>query len=346
MPVDLQFAKSSEPARDIREADRTSWLSLNLQRLSSIRQIVREQSAGFKYRAAEKRDEKRRDVDWKPGDLVLVYMPTESKGIPKKRLMQWSTLAKIIKRKTYNSYEVQRDDKKRTEIFNVDRLFKMPPGTTRHSLKPDADDELLGVLQVPADVEAHRAAMERKRELRDQARQVAEGKLHDARQPPEEKEPISVEAILKERAEEIKSTMRGPAAVKVNDLVLYKARDTGRWLIGKVLRLIGRGPRRKAMLQVYWKRLNGLNPKINDKMDWAPLWNKVGKSSLQTAVWKKPQGYEPYTTMVMVRKLRLIGIKLQKYSRSPRGRLKHRIDPAWWEVLRTASAIFEWFGPE
>ena len=88
------------------------------------------------------------------------------------------------------------------------------------------------VFEIPADAEARRAALVRKREIRDQARQVAEGKLPDARQPPEEKEPNSVEAILKERADEIKSTMRGPAAVKVNDLALYKSSDSGRWLMG------------------------------------------------------------------------------------------------------------------
>ena len=194
-------------------------------------------------------------MDWKPGDLVLVYMPTERKGVPKKRLMQWSTLAKIVERKTFNSWEVQRPDKKTTEVFNVDRLFKMPPGTTVHSLKPDSDDELLGVFEIPADAEARKTALEKRRARRDQARQAADGKLRDADPPPEEKEAKSEADLLKERVDDIRSTMRGPAALKLDDLCLYRSGRTKRWLLGKVLSWTGRGLQRKVTLHLYWKRL-------------------------------------------------------------------------------------------
>jgi len=137
--------------------------------------------------------------------------------------MQWSTLAKIVERKTFNSWEVQRPDKKTTEVFNVDRLFKMPPGTTVHSLKPDSDDELLGVFEIPADAEARKTALEKRRARRDQARQAADGKLHDADPPPEEKEAKSEADLLKERVDDIRSTMRGPAALKLDDLCLYRS---------------------------------------------------------------------------------------------------------------------------
>jgi len=81
-------------------------------------------------------------------------------------------------------------------------------------------------------------------------------------------------------------------------------------------------------------------------MDWAPLWNKKRKSSEQYAVWKQPAGYEPYTTTVSAHKLKMIGLKLQKYAAGPRKRLKHRVDPAWWEVLKADALIFGWFGPK
>jgi len=347
MPVDLQFAQSPDPETDIKEADRTSWLSLNLQRLALIRQMVRKLSAEFKYKAAEQRDRKRRDVDWKPGDLVLVYMPTEKKGIPKKRLMQWSSMAKIVKRKSYNSFEVQREDKKGTTVYNVDRLFKMPPGTTNLSLKADTENDLLGVFEIPEDAKARKEAMERKQAARDQERRNVENKNADARleEPAEAEDPVTVRDILKERADDIRSTMRGPASVEVDDLVLFLCPDSARWLLGKVLSFKGRGRRKKVLLHVYWKMANRLKPKANNKMDWAPLWHKRKKSSQQSAKWEKPAGYVPYTSLVPVRDLKMIGLKLQKYSNGPRGRLRHRIDPAWWEVISNATPIFEKFGP-
>jgi len=345
MPVDLQFAPSPGPSNEITEADRTSWLSHNLQRLSLIRKIVTDLSAQFKYKAAMKRDVKRKDVDWKAGDLVLVYMPTERKGIPKKRIMQWSSLAKIVKKTALNSYMVQREGKKNTEVFNVDRLFRMPPGTTTLSLKPDVEDELLGVFEIPEDAQARQTAWEKKRENRDKARRDAKNAHPDAKTVLESKDEISGEALLKERAEEIKSTMKDPAQAKVNDLALYRANRSSRWVLGNVMAVTGSGRRRKAVLQLYWRKKNSADPKVNITMDWAPLWNNRIKSSKQTANWKKPRGYVPYTMTVPLLKLKLVGLKLQKYTYGRRKIMKHRIDPAWWEVIESDPAIFEKFGP-
>ena len=80
-------------------------------------------------------------------------------------------------------------------------------------------------------------------------------------------------------------------------------------------------------------------------MDWAPLWHKRGKSSSQSANWKKPRGYVPYTTSVPLLKLKMIGLKLQKYAFGHHRTLRHRIDPAWWEVIKSDTEIFEKFGP-
>jgi len=347
MPIDLQFAPQPDPSIEINEANRTAWLSHNLQRLSLIRKIVTDLSAEYKYKAATKRDQKRKDVDWKPGDLVLVYMPTQRKGIPKKRIMQWSSLAKIVRRSTFNTFVVQRENKRKTEVFNVDRLFKMPPGTTTLSLKPDTEDELLGVFEIPQDAQARarKAALERKREKRDRARQEAKNDQPEAKPLPDAKVDLSEEALLQERAEELKSTMRGPAAARVNDLVLYCSKDSGRWLLGNIMSLTGRGRRRKAVLQLYWKKHNKADPKVNLLMNWAPLWNRRTDDSKQTSNWKKPSGYVPYTTSVPILELKMIGIKLQKYTFGPTGKLRYRIDPAWWEVLLSYPNIFEKFGP-
>ena len=147
---------------------------------------------------------------------------------------------------------VQRENKKNTEVFNVDRLFRMPPGTTTLSLKPDTEDELLGVFEIPQDAQARarKAALEEKREKRDRARQEAKNDPPEAKSLPDAKQELSDEALLQERAEELKSTMRGPAAARVNDLVLYCSKDSGRWLLGNIMSLTGRGRRRKAVLQL------------------------------------------------------------------------------------------------
>ena len=275
----------------------------------------------------------------------MVYMPTERKGIPKKRIMQWSSLAKIVKKTALNSYMVQREGKKNTEVFNVDRLFKMPPGTTTLSLKPDVEDELLGVFEIPEDAQARQTAWEKKREKRDKARRDAKNAHPDARPVPESKDEISEEALLKERAEEIKSTMKDPAQAKVNDLALCRANRSSRWVLGNIMAVTGSGRRRKAVLQLYWRKQNSADPKANITMDWAPLWNNRIKSSKQTANWKKPRGYVPYTMTVPLLKLKLVGLKLQKYTYGRRKIMKHRIDPAWWKVIESDPAIFEKFGP-
>ena len=80
-------------------------------------------------------------------------------------------------------------------------------------------------------------------------------------------------------------------------------------------------------------------------MDWAPLRHKRGKDTQQSAAWKKPPAYVPYTTSVPLLKLKMIGLKLQKYSNGPLWKLKHRIDRAWWEVITSATSIYEWLGP-
>jgi len=306
--------------------------------LQAAQEVVRQADVKQKNEAKERRDAKREHIDFKIGDRVIVFMPRASKNIPQRRLTQWTGVCTISEKIADNSYRVRRDDKRNTplESYNVDRIIRVPDDTMLLEPEPDSDDEMNGLLQMPADYEARKKAYERKRTERDE--KLAEpANRTDEKKATIEKEQKSMtlanQPSMDILAEEL--VLRSWKQLRVGDKALKFS--VNRWLPVQVLKLISRGNRVK--FQYMYPRRNA-TAADNAKADWAPLWRNTRRED-QRSQWSLPTKYhEPLTATSRRKALKFVGLQLQSYTLTRRGRRRFRIHPVWWALIKKDTQVF------
>jgi len=205
----------------------------------------------------------------------------------------------------------------------------------------DSDDEMNGLLQMPADFQARKDAYERKRTQRDEkVSRSSEHKASNVRSEkkttkPEEQKQITLsnQSSMEILAEDLK--LRSWKQLRVGDKALKFS--VNRWLPVQVLKLINKGNRVK--LQYMYPRKN-TTAADNAKADWAPLWRNVKRED-QRSQWSLPSKFhEPLTTTCKRRALKYVGLQLQSYTLTRRGRRRFRIHPVWWALIKKDTQVF------
>ena len=321
----------------------TDYVKRAKAQLQAGQEAVRQADVEQKNEAKQRRDAGRKHIDFKIGDHVIIYMPRAVRDIPQRRLVQWTGVCTITERIADNSYRVRRDDKKNTpfENYNVDRLIRVPDDTMLLEPEPDSEDEMNGLLQMPADFEARKKAYEEKRTQRDEelalvAHPVNANDEKKAAIPKEQKlMTLANQPSMEVLAEDL--ALRSWKQLRVGDKALKFS--VNRWLPVQVLKLMSKG---RVKFQFMYPRRNATAAN-NTKADWAPLWRNIKRED-QRSQWSLPSKFhEPLTATSKRRALKFVGLQLQSYTLTRRGRRRFRIHPVWWAMIKKDTDVFRSF---
>ena len=177
----------------------------------------------------------------------------------------------------------------------MDRLIKVPDDTELLEADLDSDNEMNGLLQMPADFKARKDAYEKKRTDRDEKlsrsserkeSNTSEKKSNNAKE--QRAMTLGNQPAMEILAEDLK--VRSWKQLRVGDKALKFS--VNRWLPIQVLKLINKGNRVK--FQYMYPRRN-TTAADNAKADWAPLWRNTKRED-QRSQWSLPTKYhEPLT---------------------------------------------------
>jgi len=343
MPTELHFMKRDVPKNFPKPDEVADYVKRAKAQLQAAQEVVRQADVEQKSKAKERRDAKREHIDFEIGDRVIVFMPRSSKNIPQRRLTQWTGVCTIIEKIADNSYRVRRDDKNNTplESYNVDRLIRVPKDTKLLEPDFDADDEMNGLLQMPADFKARKEAYEEKRTRRDEelalvAHPVNANDEKKAAIPKEQKlMTLANQPSMEVLAEDL--ALRSWKQLRVGDKALKFS--VNRWLPVQVLKLMSKG---RVKFQFMYPRRNATAAN-NAKADWAPLWRNIKRED-QRSQWSLPSKFhEPLTATSKRRALKFVGLQLQSYTLTRRGRRRFRIHPVWWAMIKKDTDVFRSF---
>jgi len=345
MPTELHFMKRYVPGNFPKPEEVTDYVKRAKSQLQAGQEAVRQADVKHKNEAKERRDVERKHIDFKIGEHVIIYMPHYVKNIPQRRLTQWTGVCTVTKKIADNSYQIRRDDKRSMplETYNVDRMMRIPDDTKLLEPDLDSEDEMNGLLQMPADFEARKKALERKRTERDE-------KLARSSERKKDNNPSDKKEIVEKEQKSMTLTNQTSMDILAEDLKLrsWKQLRVGdkalkfsvnRWLPVQVLKLMNKG---KAKFQYMYPRRNA-TAADNEKADWAPLWRNTKRED-QRSQWSLPTKFhEPLTATSKRKALKFVGLQLQSYTLTRRGRRRFRIHPVWWSMIKKDTQVFRAF---
>jgi len=195
---------------------------------------------------------------------------------------------------------------------------------------------------MPADFQARKDAYERKRTQRDEELALAARPANrtDEKKVSIEKEQKSMtlknQSSMEILAEDLK--LRSWKQLRVGDKALKFS--VNRWLPVQVLKLISKGSRVKFQYMYPRRNTTAAN---NAKADWAPLWRNIKRED-QRSQWSLPTKFhEPLTATSKRKALKFVGLQLQSYTLTRRGRRRFRIHPVWWAMIKKDTDVFRSF---